>query len=110
MCWMLKSVRDVLKNDFGIENVLATKKLMGVWKDKRKLASIGMGMSRFVTEHGLALNIEIDSKMKQSLQKIFPCGLQATTYNSVSEYVENTEGLLNSFHESFIKFLESEYA
>ena len=56
MCWLLKSVKENLRDNFKLEKVMATKKLLGVWHERKKLASIGVGLNRFVTEHGLALN------------------------------------------------------
>lgn len=101
MCWLLKSVTSVLKEDFGIEGVLTAKKLMGVWKERKKLASIGVGVSRFVTEHGLALNLLKDVPMFEELKKISPCGMSHETYSTVEEYVSK-ENLLESFHSRFL--------
>ena len=64
MCWMLRSVKEVLRDHFGLPKVMAAKKLMGVWNDRKKLASIGVGLNRFVTEHGLALNLIWDEKIQ----------------------------------------------
>jgi lipoyl(octanoyl) transferase len=107
MCWILKSVSDVLSNDLGLSNVLATTKLVGVWKDKQKLASIGIGMSHFVTEHGLALNLVYDDDMFQELPKINPCGLKPTTYQSVDQFLDNgqRDNLIDNFHQFFINRL-----
>lgn len=105
--WLLKSVRDVLDFDFGIDNVITANKLMGVWKDRAKLASIGLGLSRFITEHGLALNIYHDKKMFDEVYKINPCGISPTTYTTVDSLIKNNENLLNKFHEAYIKRLLS---
>lgn len=101
--WILKSVRDVLEYDFGISNVITANKLMGVWKDRAKLASIGVGISKFVTEHGLALNVSYDEKMFKEINKINPCGISPTTYTTVDSFVSNKDDLIESFHNAFIK-------
>ena len=104
MCWLLRSVKETLASTFGISDLLATKKLMGIWHNKRKLASIGVGVNRFVTEHGLALNLKHDSEMFTELKKISPCGMSSETYQSVDKVVgTQSEDMIKDFHESFIK-------
>lgn len=105
--WMLKSVKTVLTEDFEIPNVITANKLMGVWKDKSKLASIGIGISKFVTEHGLALNLLEDKEMFFELRKINPCGINPTTYiTAESQMNEIPNEFIESFHHAFVqKFL-----
>lgn len=101
--WLLKSVRDVLDLDFGIDKVITANKLMGIWRDRTKLASIGVGISKFVTEHGLALNINHDQKMFDEVNKINPCGISPTIYTTADSLVENKENLLERFHNFYLK-------
>lgn len=44
----------------------------GVWVDGRKIAAMGVHMSRWVTTHGFALNLETDLRY---FHHIVPCGL-----------------------------------
>ena len=44
----------------------------GVWVDGAKICAIGVHISRWVTSHGFALNVETDL---QYFQYIIPCGL-----------------------------------
>lgn len=53
----------------------------GVWLDGKKLASIGVRASSWVTSHGLALNYGPDLK---GFEAIVPCGLQGVEMISLS--------------------------
>ncbi len=64
---------DLLK-DFGIlANSL--KGLTGVWVGKNKIASIGVGVKKWVSYHGLALNVNSDLEL---FKLIRPCGLDVS--------------------------------
>jgi lipoyl(octanoyl) transferase len=52
----------------------------GVWVDERKIASIGVHVSRGVTTHGFALNVANDL---QPFAWIVPCGLDGVRMTSV---------------------------
>ena len=53
----------------------------GVWVEDRKIASIGIACRRWVTFHGLALNVTTDLT---SFLKINPCGFDASVMTSMS--------------------------
>jgi lipoate-protein ligase B len=104
--WMLKSVQKTLSEKFYIDNVITATKLMGVWRNKQKLASIGIGASRFVTEHGLALNLIYDKKMFDEVNKTSPCGINPETYTSVDRIINNdSNNLIAVFHKHFLQII-----
>lgn len=57
--------------EYGIEAGRICK-LTGVWVGERKIAAIGVHISRWVTSHGFALNVNTDLNY---FQYIVPCGL-----------------------------------
>jgi lipoate-protein ligase B len=64
-------------------------KQTGVWIDgKRKVASIGVAVSHWVTYHGLALNVSTDLSY---FQKIRPCGFDSTVMTSISKELGGTQ-------------------
>jgi len=57
------------------------KGLTGVWIGKRKIASIGVGIRRWVTYHGLAVNVSTDLAR---FAGIVPCGIEGCEMASVA--------------------------
>ena len=53
----------------------------GVWVRDRKIASIGVGVRKWVTMHGFALNVANDLS---GFQNIIPCGLPGVRMTSIS--------------------------
>lgn len=54
----------------------------GVWVEDRKIASIGVKISRWVTYHGFALNVNTDLS---AFDLIVPCGIQGVRVTSMKE-------------------------
>jgi lipoate-protein ligase B len=52
----------------------------GLWVGERKIASIGVRVSRFITYHGMAINIQNDLSI---FDFITPCGLKGVEMTSV---------------------------
>jgi lipoyl(octanoyl) transferase len=70
----VRSIEQVLIDtlaDFGI-SAGRIPKLTGVWVGESKIAAIGVHLSRWVTSHGFALNVNTDLSY---FQYIVPCGL-----------------------------------
>ncbi|MEM8709430.1 MAG: lipoyl(octanoyl) transferase LipB [Planctomycetota bacterium] len=57
----------------------------GVWIGDRKACSIGVAVRRWVTWHGLALNVTTDLTAFQSFA---PCGLSADVMTRVQDHIE----------------------
>ncbi len=59
--------------------------LTGVWIGARKVCSIGVAVRRWVTWHGLALNLHTDLA---PFRRFHPCGLAPDVMTRVDEHVE----------------------
>jgi lipoyl(octanoyl) transferase len=55
--------------------------LTGVWIEDRKIASIGVGVRRWITMHGFGLNVGSDLS---GYEAIIPCGIAGVTMTSLS--------------------------
>ena len=56
----------------------------GVWVGEKKIASIGVGVRRWVTYHGFALNVNTDLSY---FADIIPCGLAGVRMTALAELV-----------------------
>ena len=69
--------------DFGIEGQ-RREGLTGVWIGMRKVQSLGIAVRRWVTWHGLALNVNTDLEPFRAFN---PCGLDGAVMISMAEAV-----------------------
>ena len=56
-------------------------KLTGVWVGDAKIASIGVGIRRWVTLHGFAINVATDLSF---FERIVPCGIEGCRMTSIA--------------------------
>jgi lipoyl(octanoyl) transferase len=71
--------------------------LTGVWVEDRKIGSIGVHVSRGVTTHGFAINVENDL---QPFEWVVPCGLEGVRMTSVGREVRaQAPGIMAGFRE-----------
>jgi lipoyl(octanoyl) transferase len=66
----------------------------GVWAGERKIASIGVHVSRGVTTHGFAINVDNDL---QPFQWIVPCGLDGVQMTSLIRETGRPAGQIRCF-------------
>jgi lipoyl(octanoyl) transferase len=77
---------------FGLETQ-AIEGLTGVWltRPPRKIASIGIHVSRWVTTHGYALNVDLDPA--PFTEWITACGLEDAAFTSIARELERPVSL-----------------
>jgi lipoyl(octanoyl) transferase len=66
----------------------------GVWTGERKIASIGVHVSRGVTTHGFAVNVQNDL---QPFEWVVPCGLAGVAMTSLAAETDRAPDLLRCF-------------
>ena len=72
--------------------------LTGVWAPKGKIGSIGVHVSRGVTTHGFAVNVDNDL---QPFEWVVPCGIEGAQMSSVCKETGES-GRLPHFREAII--------
>jgi lipoyl(octanoyl) transferase len=78
----------------------------GVWVEDRKIAAIGVHLSRWVTSHGFALNVDTDLSF---FRLIVPCGLTKPVTSMAAEGVRaRREEVVAAIKRQFAKIFEVE--
>ena len=103
----LRALEEVIIQTCGEYNLVCGRnaKHTGVWLNERKIAAIGIKVSRWITMHGFAFNINTDLNV---FKGIVPCGIQDKEVTSLSKELnkevdiqEVKEKLLKNFIQEF---------
>ena len=83
----LRLIEDVVIAALAAWDIAATRRdgLTGVWVGTDKIASIGIGVRRWVTLHGFALNVNTDLSY---FSAIVPCGLPGVRMTSMQQLLK----------------------
>ena len=81
-------------------------KYTGVWIEDRKICAIGIKVSRWITMHGFAFNINTDLKL---FDGIIPCGISDKAVTSLNRELDK-EISINEVKEKIIHYLADIFA
>ncbi len=105
----LRDLEEVLIQTLETFGLIANREpgLTGVWADGKKIAAIGIKVSRWVSQHGFALNISTD--LRPFRQDFIPCGIHDRDVTSIAELlgkqapsrVEVEAEIVQGFHHVF---------
>lgn len=90
--WYLRSLEEVViraLNEVSGLNGERIPGLTGVWINGRKVAALGIRASKWVTYHGLALNVTTDL---EPFHHIVPCGISDRQVTSIEKEMRNGAG------------------
>jgi lipoate-protein ligase B len=104
----------VCLNKLNIKSIRLPEVNSGVWIDNNKISAVGVTASRWITNHGSAINIHCDL---ESFQCIIPCGIRDTTYGvcrlvdilqqkSTDKQNESYDSLFNRVQKLYIESLQ----
>ena len=84
--WYLRELEQVIIDFLSALDIKGERVygLTGVWSKGLKIASIGVGCRRWITQHGFALNINCDLK---GFKKILPCGLNSSKVGKLNDLI-----------------------
>lgn len=88
--WYLRQLEAVVIRTLAVYGVWGERipGLTGVWVEGRKIAAIGIKASRWITMHGLALNVCPDLA---GFAQIVPCGIADRPVGSLAEFVPEVD-------------------
>ncbi len=95
----LEQVIILALSDFRIRGK-RTDGITGVWVADDKIASIGVGIKKWITYHGFALNVNTDLSY---FDMIIPCGIQGVKITSLKKLSSNEQDIdMSKAEESII--------
>jgi lipoyl(octanoyl) transferase len=86
--WYMRALEEVILlalEKAGIKGATREENLTGVWVSNKKIAALGIKARRWVTMHGLAINV--DARSLQNFEGIVPCGLEGRKVTCVNEEI-----------------------
>ena len=112
--WYLRQLEEVIIQtiaNYGLQGYRLPG-LTGVWLENKKIAAIGIKVRRWMTMHGLALNVCPDMA---GFKQIIPCGIADKPVGSLAEFIPDLKvervrvDLARAFAEVFrVQLIEKE--
>ena len=101
--WYLRQLEEVLIKTLACYGLSARRisGLTGVWVEGRKVAAIGIKVSRWITMHGFALNVCPDLS---GFEKIVPCGIEGKPVGSMAQFLPAVD--FDSIYQTVIEQFE----
>jgi lipoate-protein ligase B len=103
--WYLRTLEEVIIDvltQYGIQST-RIEDLTGVWVDGAKIAAVGVGIHKWVTFHGISINLDPDM---EHWNMIVPCGIPDKPVTSLSTLLPTPPTmpeLMDTFERAFIK-------
>ncbi|MBH49537.1 MAG: lipoyl(octanoyl) transferase [Candidatus Marinimicrobia bacterium] len=90
--WYMRSLEEVVIQTLRKFNIKAERKsdLTGVWVKNEKIAALGVRISRWVTMHGFALNVNTDLSYYEN---IIPCGIFNYGVTSMEKFLKKEQDM-----------------
>ena len=86
--WYMRELEQLIIDVLGEYDIKASRKkgLTGTWVKDKKIAALGVRISRWVTMHGFSLNINPDLNFYKN---IIPCGIKEYGVTSMAKIMDN---------------------
>ena len=107
--WYIRELEQLIINvllDYNI-NSQRKKGLTGIWVKDKKIAALGVRISRWVTMHGFSLNINPDLSYYEG---IVPCGITDFGVTSMAEILEKKCPKISDTKLKIIDYFSSQFS
>tara|TARA_B100000579_G_C22559788_1_gene723808 strand:+ start:140 stop:778 length:639 start_codon:yes stop_codon:yes gene_type:complete len=107
--WYMRELEQLIINvllDYNI-NSQRKKGLTGIWVKDKKIAALGVRISRWVTMHGFSLNINPDLSYYEG---IVPCGITDFGVTSMAEILEKKCPKISDIKLTIIDYFSSQFS
>ena len=90
--WYMRALEEVIIETLKLFDIKATRKdgLTGVWVKDEKIGAQGVRMTKWVTMHGFALNVNTDLRF---FNDIIPCGIKDFGVTSIEKIIGKEQDL-----------------
>ena len=90
--WYMRALEQVIIETLKLFNIKASRKdgLTGVWVKDEKIGAQGVRMTKWVTMHGFALNVNTDLRF---FNDIIPCGIKDFGVTSIKKIIGKEQDL-----------------
>ena len=101
---LINQIENIIINFLKIYGVEANsdRKNIGIWIKNKKIAAIGIRVSRWVAYHGFSINI---NNNLDDYKKIFPCGLDNKNITSIKNEGIKFKNINSNLKKIIIKYL-----
>ena len=87
--WYMRALEEAILialHNVGLHQAKRQEQVTGVWIGNSKVAAIGIKVRRWITMHGLAVNVEHSSLA--NFQGIVPCGLEGRNVTCINDWLD----------------------
>jgi lipoyl(octanoyl) transferase len=87
--WYMRALEEAILialENAGVQGAVREDNVTGVWMNGKKVAALGVKVKRWVTMHGLAVNV--DHRSLGNFDGIVPCGLEGRDVGCVNDFLD----------------------
>jgi lipoyl(octanoyl) transferase len=88
--WYLRQLEEVIIQVLALNHLTGERidGLTGVWVEGQKIAAIGIKVTKWISMHGFALNVNPDLS---GFDRIVPCGIVDRSVTSMAQFIPNID-------------------